>query len=137
MKKNKTLWILSAIILIVVILLAVIYLRHDKVNMNLVKKAEACFQYENIDEISQLSDKDMESVKTIFNGKKLYKDNLSCGFSETVSIKFDDELTFCIAKDTCPIIYLKEKNEYIKLTENEKTQLYNLLKPYGFNFPCV
>ena len=105
--------------------------------MNLVKKAEACFQYENIDEISQLSDKDMESVKTIFNGKKLYKDNLSCGFSETVSIKFDDELTFCIAKDTCTIIYLKEKNEYIKLTENEKTQLYNLLKPYGFNFPCV
>lgn len=137
MKKNKTLWILSAIILIVVILLAVIYLRHDKVNMNLVKKAEACFQYENTDEISQLSDKDMESVKTIFNGKKLYKDNLSCGFSETVSIKFDDELTFCIAKDTCPIIYWKEKNEYIKLTENEKTQLYNLLKPYGFNFPCV
>ena len=112
-------------------------MRQDKVDMDLVKEAEVCFQYGNTEAISQLSDKEMESVKIIFNGKKLYKDNLSCGFSEAVSIKFDDELTFCIARDTCPIVYWKEKNRYIRLTEEEKTQLYNLLEPYGFIFPCV
>lgn len=134
---KKAIWILSTIIVIVVILLGVIYLRQDKVNLYLVKKAEVYFQYGNTDAINQLSNNEMESVKTILNGKKLYKDNLSCGFSEAVSIKFDDENTFCIARDTCPIIYWKEKNRYIRLTENEKTQLYNILEPYGFIFPCV
>ena len=31
----------------------------------------------------------------------------------------------------------EEKDEYIKLGEDEKTQLYDLLKPFGFLFPCV
>lgn len=134
---KKAIWILSTIIVIVGILLGVIYLRQDKVNLYLVKKAEVYFQYGSTDAINQLSNNEMESVKTILNGKKLYKDNLSCGFSEAVSIKFDDEHTFCIARDTCPIMYWKEKNRYIRLTENEKTQLYNILEPYGFIFPCV
>lgn len=134
---KKVIWLLSAIILIVVLLLGVIYLRLDKVNMDFAKKAEVCFQYGDTDAINQLSDKEMGAVKTIFNGKKLYKDNLSCGFSEAVSIKFDDEQTFCIARDTCPIVYWKEKNRYVRLTEDEKAQLYNLLEPYGFIFPCV
>ena len=134
---KKAIWISSTIIVIVVILLGVIYLLQDKVNLDLVKKAEVYFQYGTTDAINQLSNNEMESVKTILNRKKLYKDNLSCGFSEAVSIKFDDEHTFCIARDTCPIIYWKEKNRYIRLTENEKTQLYNILEPYGFIFPCV
>lgn len=133
---EKNIWLLSAIIFIV-ILLGGIYLRLDKVNMDCVKKVEVCFQYGNTNAINQLSDREVASVKTIFNGKKLYKDNLSCGFSEAVSIKFDDEHTFCIARDTCPIVYWEEKNRYIRLTEDEKTQLYNLLEPYGFIFPCV
>lgn len=105
--------------------------------MELVKEAEVCFQYGNTDALHRLSDKEVEFIKTIFNGKKMYKDNLSCGFSEAVSIKFDHEQTFCIAQDTCPIVYWKEKNRYIRLSEDEKTQLYNLLEPYGFFFPCV
>lgn len=134
---KKTIWLLGAIILISTILWGAIYLRFDKVNMDFVKKAEVCFQYGNTDAINQLSDKEVEFVKTIFNEKRLYKDNLSCGFSETVSIKFDDAQTFCIARDTCPIVYWKEKNRYIRLTEDEKMQLYNLLEQYGFIFPCV
>lgn len=134
---KKTIWLLGAIILISTISLGAIYLRFDKVNMDFVKKAEVCFQYGNTDAINQLSDKEVEFVKTIFNEKRLYKDNLSCGFSETVSIKFDDAQTFCIARDTCPIVYWKEKNRYIRLTEDEKMQLYNLLEQYGFIFPCV
>ena len=134
---KKIIWLLSAIILIIVVLLGVIYLRLDKVNMEFVKGAEVCFLYGNTDELHRLSDKEVESIKTIFNGKKMYKDNLSCGFSEAVSIKFDQEQTFCIARDTCPIVYWKEKKRYIRLSEDEKTQLYNLLEPYGFFFPCV
>ena len=133
---KKTIWVLSAIILVVT-LLGVIYLRQNKVNMNMTKKAEVYFQYGDTEALNQLNDRELEAVKAIFDGKKLYKDNPSCGFSEAVSIKFDDERTFCIARDTCPIIYWEEKNRYIRLTENEKNQLYNLLEPYSFIFPCV
>ena len=134
---KKTIWLLSSIMLIVSISLGVFYLRSDKLNVDFVKKAEVCFQYGNTNAINQLSDKEVESVKLLFNEKKLYKDNLSCGFSEAVSIIFDDEQTFCIARDTCPIVYWKEKDRYIRLTEDEKIWLYNLLEPYGFIFPCV
>lgn len=132
---KKTVWLLSGLILVV--LLGVICLRPHKVNMDFVQSAKVCFQYENADVTCQLSDDEMEFIKTIFNGKKMYKDNLSCGFSETVSVTFNNEQTFCIARDNCPIVYWKEKNKYIKLTENEKEQLYTLLEPYGFSFPCI
>ena len=46
---------MSTIIVMVVILLGVIYLRQDKVNLDLVKKAEVYFQYGNTDAINQLS----------------------------------------------------------------------------------
>ena len=105
--------------------------------MEFVKEAEVCFLYGNTDTLHHLNDIEVESLKAIFNGKKMHKDNLSCGFGEAVSIKFDQEQTFCIARDTCPIVYWKEKNRYIRLSEYEKTQLYNLLEPYGFFFTCV
>lgn len=134
---KKSVWICGAIILVVVVLSGVIYLRNGKVNMDLVKSAEACFQYGDTDAKSQLSDKELEAVKAIFNGKKLHKDTPNCCFSEAACIKFDDGRTFCIAQDTCPIVCWKEKNKYIELTENEKNQLYKLLEPYGFTFPCL
>lgn len=128
---------MCTIILIVVICLGVICLRFNKVNMEFVKEGEVCFSYGNTDTLHHLSNIEVESLKAIFNGKKMYKDNLSCGFSEAVSIKFNKEQTFYIARDTCPIVYWKEENRYIKITEDEKTQLYNLLEPHGFFFPCV
>ena len=84
-----------------------------------------------------LSDVDAETLKAIFNGKKLFREEPSCGFSEEISFRFGVSDTFCIARDTCPVIYLKEKGKYFEISEDEKTRLYNLLKPYGFFFPCV
>ena len=107
---KKIIGLLCAIIFLVVIFLGVIYLQFDKVNMEFVKEAEVCFRYGNIDSIYHLNNEELESLNAIFNGKKLYKDNLSCGFSEAVSIKFKQEQTFCIARDTCPIVYWKEKD---------------------------
>lgn len=129
--------LLCIIILVVVIFLGVINLSLDKVNMGFAKEAEVFFVYGSYDRIHHLSDKEVASLKVIFNGKKMYKDNLSCGFSEDVSIKFNQEQTFCIARDTCPIVYWKEESKYIKISEDEKVQLYKLLEQYGFFFPCV
>ena len=109
----------------------------ERVNMELVKDADVCFRYGNADVMHTMGEDEVELLKRIFDGKKMYSDDPSCGFSEDISVRFNNEQTFCIAQDTCPIVYLKEKNKYIKLSENEKKQLYDLLEPYGFFFPYV
>jgi len=102
-----------------------------------LKNADIYFFYEDFELFHHLDDKELKILKSILNGKKLYRDNPSCGFSENISIKFNDEQTFCIARDSCPIIYWKEKDKYIKLSKKEKQKLYGLLETYGLFFPCV
>ena len=69
--------------------------------------------------------------------RKLYRDNPSCGFTEDVSIKFDDSQTFCFANDGCPIIYWKEKDKYFNIDEDEKSRLDIALKKFDILFPCI
>ena len=82
--------------------------------------------------------KDLEKVKKIFHNKKLYRDNPSCGFSEDVSIVFDDgEQIFEPACDGCGIVYWKNKNKYFLLTDEETTIIHGILQTYNLKFPCV
>ena len=128
---------MASVLIVVVGIFAVSYIKNAKVNMNFAKEAETCFIYDSANILHRLNDKELDLLKSIFDDKIMHRDYPSCGFSEDVSIKFNDSQTFCIACDTCPIIYWKEKNKYFKLSENEKAKLYNLLKPYGFVFPCL
>ena len=109
----------------------------NRVDMDFATEAEACFVYEDADVLQPLSAEELQSVKAIFDGKKMYKDNPSCGFSEDISIIFNKSQTFCLARDNCAIVYWQEEDKYIKLSEEEQAQLYDLLEVYGFIFPCV
>ena len=129
-------WILVIFILIFIVC-GIVYLKFNKINISFLNKVEVCFIYENNDTTNQLNNQEIEIIKAIFNKKIMHKENYSCGFSENISIKLNDQQTFCIARDSCPIIYWKEKNRYIKISDDEKNQLYTLLKPYGFFFPCI
>ena len=103
---KKVVLIMSAVLLVAVVLLGMICMRSDKVDIDFAKIAVVYFQYKDTDAINQLRDNEMASVKTIFNGKKLYNDNPSCGFDENISIKFNGgDQIFCLAHDGCPIIY--------------------------------
>ena len=115
----------------------IFYFQNGKVDIQQDKGAKAFFTYNGANTVSDLSDGDAEALKAIFDGKKLFRDEPSCGFSEEVSVRFGGSDTFCIARDTCPIIYWKEKDKYFRISESEKERLYNLLKPYGAFFPCV
>ena len=105
--------------------------------MAFVKDADICFVYGDIDEIYSLEDSELNTLIDIFDGKKMHMDNPSCGFNEDISIKFNGEQTFCIARDACPIVYWKEANRYIMISEEEKEQLYGLFEAHGFFFPCI
>jgi len=81
-----------------------------------------------------LSAEESETIKNMFNGKKTYSDNPSCGFTEDVSIRFDN-LIFCIACDQCPIVKLEGK--YFKISKADREVINLIFEKYGGSFPCV
>ena len=96
----------------------------------------AVFQYGDADITKTLSDEDSEIVRKIFNGKSLFSDSPSCGFSEDVALIIDGN-TYCIACDYCGIIYNVEEDKYFNLSDEENETLRNMLCEYGFTFPCI
>lgn len=96
----------------------------------------AVFQYGDTDITKSLSDEDSEIIRKIFNGKNLFSDSPSCGFSENVALIIDGN-TYCIAYDTCGKIYHVEEDKYFNLSEKENEILRNMLREYGFTFPCI
>lgn len=135
--KRKFLVLIVLILVLVSVILGIMHFSIRKTNMEFVKEAEVCFIYGEVTTSQYLEDNEVETLKEIFGDKRMYKDTPSCGFSEDISVRFNQSQTFCIARDSCPIVYWMEEDRYIRLTEEEKVLLYNLLEPYGFEFPCV
>ena len=96
----------------------------------------AVFRYGDIDISKPLSDEDTETIRAIFNEKSLFSDSPSCSFNENVALIIDGN-TYCIACDTCGIVYIVEKDEYFSLTDKENGMVRDLLCEYGFIFPCL
>lgn len=114
-----------------------IFIYTHKVNVYDVKEAILNFKCGESDICTEMTDEDISKIENILNGKIRFSDNPSCGFDETISIVLDCEQTFCLAQDGCPLVYLKEENSYIKLSESEIEILHDLLAEYGVYFPCV
>lgn len=96
----------------------------------------ARFIYDGENISADISERDLETIFNIFEGKKLYSDSPACSFTEKVAVIIDDQ-TFCIANDTCGTIYLKEEDKYFGITDDENERLRELLEGYGFSFPCL
>ena len=96
----------------------------------------AVFQCDDVDIIEPLSSEDAKVVRKIFGGKVLRLDSPSCSFDETVALVVGNK-TYCIACDTCPIVYLLEADKYFYLSDAENETLRDLLSEYGFIFPCI
>lgn len=135
--RYKKLIIVGITILVIGFLLGGLFVTKNTINIESVNVGEAIFKYAGNNISHTLSHQELIVIENIFNGKMLYKDNPSCGFTENVCVRFNGSQTFCFACDTCPIIYWKEGNKYFKISEEEKQQLYELLGEYGFHFPCV
>ena len=128
------------VVLLIIIALIVIggaFLLHNRVQIKEVFKGSTVFKYGETEEVNSLLEQDIDMIIKIFNGNFMYNDNPSCGFSEDISIQFNDSEIFCFAHDTCPIVYWKNKNRYFKISDYQKAKLYEILYKYGFYFPCV
>lgn len=140
-KNRRILWgslALAAAVLVGVVMLIIALPRTD---MDFATEATTVFIRDSVDRpvdrTQTVSDDDLEAIKALFDGKLLYRDTPSCGFDEEISLRFNGTETFCVANDTCPVVYWKEKDCFFRLSETEQRQLYALLEPYGFYFPCI
>ena len=118
-------------------ILGFMYLRMNLVNIDNVNKGEAIFIHNDVSISHVLTDEEVKIFKEVFKYKLLYHDNPSCGFTDNISVRFDEALTFCFACDNCNGIYWKEKKKYFDLSDNEKIILHHMLEKYGFFWPCV
>ena len=81
-----------------------------------------------------LSPEESQLLRSIFDSRRPYSDNPSCGFTEDISISFGS-LVFCIACDDCPII--KFGNKYFKISEEDRETINQIFEKYGGTFPCL
>lgn len=129
--------IIIGIVCLAVVAAAVISFENSFLTVKIsgISDGSVRFAYGDTDISEELSDADFKAILSMFNGKKLYRDNPSCGFSEDVSVHLN--MTFCIACDECPVVCLTEKNQYFRLSDEENLLLREILTKYGFVFPCV
>ena len=108
-----------------------------KTDMAFATEGEAIFKYgdKNITQIILVDD--FTRICDLFDQKKLYSDNLSCGFSDDICVTIDGSEQFCFARDSCPIVYWKNVNKFFRLSECEYDELTDILEKYGFIFPCL
>lgn len=129
---------LIVLALIIVAVGTLVFMQYPRTNMRNINNGSVFFQYQEKNISTNIKQEDLILIKEIFDNKKMYKDNPSCGFSENISIILNDSSQiFCIARDTCPIIYYKNEGKFFNISEEENKVLRNILNKYGFVFPCL
>lgn len=127
----------SLLTVAVIFILSFLLWRSISVNIGIVNKCEIINLYNNPTIKESLTESEIKLVCDIFEGKLMYVDTPSCGFSESVSICFNGKQTFCIACDGCPLVYFMEKDKYFRISNEDMQQIHNILEGYGFSFPIV
>lgn len=127
---------------VVVITAAALYLLFFRTSIAKDSNATVVFKYDKINIETQLSSEDRDQIRDFFDNKILYKDMPSCGFSEDISVRFTDpkngkQQTFCIARDTCPVIYLAQSDMYFRISDEDRAELNKILEKYGAFFTCI
>lgn len=84
----------------------------------------------------ELYGKDVDDVAAILNGKREYRDNPACCFSEDISITIG-KYTFALACDSCGVVKDCATGKYIFISDAERDVLENLFTSRGGKFPCV
>lgn len=128
------------IVIVVAIMLVGLFLigfNSKKVEIEKDSKIVGIFNCRDNNINVSFTDEDIDIIYEIFNGKKLYKDGLSCGFIEDVSIIINDNKKFYFALDGDPYVYFENEDRFFTLSDDENTKLKEVLSKYGFYFPCI
>ena len=97
------------------------------------------FNYSNKDINVKLTKSEIDEIRNMVRDKDyVFDEGLSCGFTENISITFEDILfddTVCVACDGCEILKIGKKIVYI--TPQERDKINEIFEKYGGRFPAV
>lgn len=134
---RKKIIIIPVIVCILVITLSFLLWKNAIVNINVLTSGKIVYVYNDLSINELCKESELTTIYDIFNGKVLYRDNPSCGFSDEIAIVVNGGQTFCLPSDSCTIIYWKEKGKYFHISEEEMEQLHEIFEQYGAKFSCV
>jgi hypothetical protein len=106
----------------------------ERVTISQGASMTAYFTYGDKNVDNPLVGEDRQAILTMFSGKKLYRENVPCAFTEKACLIIDGK-HYCVADDRCNIIYLKEQDQYFNLSAKEYDLLSEILGYYGLTFP--
>ena len=103
--------------------------------------AFATFDYNDSHIEQPMEENDMLMVWRAVNGHHKSTNTIpSCGFSEDCSVTLVDkqgrETTVCFACDDCANYYLLQEDAYTSTTRLRGDKVKDMLRGYGFLFPC-
>ena len=129
MKKKIIAFALAALLLLILCACG-----HVTVTEGASAQLRFCYLDETID--VRLSKEEAAQLRSIVNGKTLYSDNPSCGFSEDVSFEIDG-IVFCPACDTCCIVTESSSGKFFDVSQAERDVIEMIFEAHGGFFPCV
>lgn len=119
------------ICIIIIIILTVVLPRGKKVVVN--ADDEVIIQFlnsENRIERHQLEEDDRQTILSIIRGRKEYRENYSCGFSDELSFQVNGK-SYYLAFDGCPNVYDKTEDLYFSISKEEKAEIAAIYSQYG------
>ena len=137
-KSNK--WILFASIGLIAFIALMVWWFSMDINSNFATEVFLEFHYEDISISVTITDEnDILILKQILSGRP-FRDSPSCGFSTAISITMTNgrkSIMFCPANDGCPLLRIGTSDRYIRISDEAKARLNEVLERYGMFFPCI
>ena len=133
-KRKNILYISVGVAFVFVVFLIVSYFLPSTVGISEHADAKIKYITENKNIEVTLDDSDCDELRRIFNGKTAYHDSPSCGFTESASVSFGNQI-FMPACDGDEII--KAGLKYISISPKERDAVDKIFAKYGATFPCA
>ena len=93
-----------------------------------------CYDRENVSFDLELSKEEANVVLSVLNGKRRDLDmtvtGAGCGFGQEQSFLIDGS-TYCLAQDSCGVIWEEGTDNYYVVSDQEMNQLKEIFKAYG------
>ena len=127
-KRKNILYISVGVAFVFAVFLIVSYFLPSTVGISEHADAKIKYITENKNIEVTLDDSDCDELRRIFNGKTAYHDSPSCGFTESASVSFGNQI-FMPACDGDEIV--KHGFMYFRLSKSENNELRKIMKKYG------
>lgn len=139
MKKLKIWMLLSLVVLITLSIFCVRWFTM-KINTDFATEVLLKYHYDDKDiSVKLTNESDILTIKQILNGHP-FKDSPACGFTTDISITMTNgrkSIVLCPACDGCPLLLVSDSGKYIKISDEARKRLNEVLEKYGVTFPCV